>query len=92
MFLKDDLYAQQGCFCWETVELLNIFVETVIIILFSRIFRWIESLKEQQLFEIEIFCNIINVFTITFDKWNTSLLKKKQNKKTYWPQTFELVV
>ncbi len=34
----------------------------------SEIFSWwIESSKEQYLFETEIFCNIINVFTVTFD-------------------------
>ncbi len=30
----------------------------------------IESLKEQHLFETEIFCNIINVFTVTFNQIN----------------------
>ncbi len=29
--------------------------------------------KKQRLFEIEIFCNIINVFTVTFNKYNVSL-------------------
>ncbi len=43
--------------------------------LFFRIHRWIESSKEQHLFKIEIFCNIINVFTITSDK-NVYLLNK----------------
>ncbi len=33
-----------------------------------RILWWIKSSKEQHLFEIEIFCNIINVFTVTFDR------------------------
>ncbi len=28
-----------------------------------------KSSKEQHLFEIEIFCNIINVFTVTFDQF-----------------------
>ncbi len=27
---------------------------------------WTERLKEQHLFEIEIICNIINVFTVSF--------------------------
>ncbi len=35
---------------------------------------WIESSKDQHLFEIEIFCNIIKVFTVTFDQWIVSLL------------------
>ncbi len=32
--------------------------------------------KEQHLFEIEIFCNIINAFTVTFDQFNVSLMNK----------------
>ncbi len=32
--------------------------------------------KEQQLFEIEIFCNITNAFTVTFDQFYASLLNK----------------
>ncbi len=30
------------------------------------------------LFKIEILCNIIHVFTVTFDQFNASLLKKKK--------------
>ncbi len=30
------------------------------------------KLKEQHLFEIEIFYNIANVFTVTFDQFNAS--------------------
>ncbi len=37
-------------------------------ILFFRILWLIESSKEQHLIEIEIFFNIINVFTVTFDR------------------------
>ncbi len=37
---------------------LNIFVETGVL--------WIESLNEQPLFEMEIFCNVINVFAVTW--------------------------
>jgi len=44
----------------KTVGVLNIFVD-----FFS---------KDQNLFEIEVFCNIINVFTATFDTYNASLL------------------
>ncbi len=40
-------------------------------IIFFRII-WIESLKEQHLFEMQIFYNIINVFTSTFDQFNVS--------------------
>ncbi len=67
----------------KTVVLHNIFVWYI---LFFRIHRWIESSKEQHLFEIETFWNIINVFTVTFDQFNVSLmnksisfLKKKKN-------------
>ncbi len=45
-------------------------------ILLFRIHRWIESSKEQHLFEIEIFCSIINVFTVTFDQFNAFFLNK----------------
>ncbi len=37
---------------------------------------WLESSKEHNLFEIEIFCYIINVFTVTFHQFNASLLNK----------------
>ncbi len=40
---------------------------------------WIENSKEQSLFEIEIICNNINVFTVTFDQFNASLLNKSNN-------------
>ncbi len=52
----------------KTIVLLNIFVKTI----FSSIFKWIE----QHLFEIEIFGNIINVFTVNFDQFNVFLLNK----------------
>ncbi len=46
--------------------------------LFSfRIFLWIESSKV-------IFCNIINVFTVTFDQLNASLLNKSINVFQFW--------
>ncbi len=32
--------------------------------------------KERHLIEIEIFCNIINIFTDTFDQFNAFLLNK----------------
>jgi len=48
----------------------------------------VNSSKEQNLFEMEIFCIIINIFTITFDQLNASLLYKSINfflrkKKSY---------
>ncbi len=38
-----------------------------------------ESKKNQHLFEIEIFCNIVNIFTVTFDKFNAYLMNKSIN-------------
>jgi len=35
--------------------------------------------RKKILFNKEIFCNIINVFTVTFDKFNESLLNKGIN-------------
>ncbi len=60
----------------KTVVLHNIFVETWFI-LFFKIHRWIESSKEQHLFEI--FCNIINIFTVIFDRFNVYLMNKNIN-------------
>ncbi len=48
-------------------------------ILFFKIHRWIETSEKQHLFEIEIYCNIINVFTGTFDQFNASLMNKSVN-------------
>ncbi len=53
----------------RNVDLYNSFAK----ILFSGFF---ESSKEQHLFEIEIFCKIINVVTVIFDQFNSSLLNK----------------
>ncbi len=40
-------------------------------------------LKEEHLFEIEIVCEIINVFSATFDQFNASLLNKTN---TFFPK------
>ncbi len=48
----------------KTIVLLNISVETVT--------PFILSSKEQNLFEIDIFCNIINVFAVNFEQFNAS--------------------
>ncbi len=45
-----------------------------------------ESSKEYNFFETEIFCYIINVFTVTFDQLNVSFL----NKITYWKKNHTL--
>ncbi len=46
-----------------------------------------ESSEDQRLHEI--FCNIINVFTVTFDQFNASLLNKMidffQKQQLYCP-------
>ncbi len=49
---------------------------------------WIEGSKEQHLFEIENFCKIINVFTVTFNLLNESI-NFSEIMKSYSPQTFE---
>ncbi len=66
--------------------------------IFFRFLWWIESSEEQHLSEIEIICNIINVFIIIFDQFKASLLNKlisiisfpkNKTKKLYWLQSFE---
>ncbi len=42
-------------------------------------FWWIHFLNAQHLFEIEIVYDIINVFTVTFDKCIASLLNKSMH-------------
>ncbi len=54
--------------------------------LFSGFFSWIENSKEQHLFEIEILCNIINVYChFWINQLNASLLNKNNllKKQTY---------
>ncbi len=57
----------------STVVLLNISGETDI---FSSSLWWIESIKEQNVFKIGIFSNIINIYAVTFDHFNASIPKK----------------
>ncbi len=47
-------------------------------VFFFRFLWWIESSEEQHLFSA-IFCNILNVFIITFDQFKASLLNKSIN-------------
>ncbi len=54
--------------------------------LFFRFLWWIESSEEQHLSEIEIFCNIINVFIIIFDQFKASLLNKSINFYNLFPK------
>ncbi len=53
---------------------------------FFRFLWWIESSEEQHLSEIEIFCNIINVFIFTFDQFKPFLLNKSSNFHTTPPR------
>ncbi len=66
----------------KIVVLLNISVETVMHFIFQDSQMNGNISKEQHLFETEIFCNIINVFTVTFHQFNASLMNKsiKKNK------------
>ncbi len=47
---------------------------------FLWILWWIESLKEQHLFEIEIYCNILNVFINLMCAYYNASFKKKKKK------------
>ncbi len=62
----------------KTVVLLNIFVEIVIHFIFQDSLMN-RKFKRTVFFEIEIVCNIVNVFTITFNQLNASLLNKSIN-------------
>ncbi len=53
-------------------------------IIFSRFLWWIKS---QHLSEIEIVCNIINVFTVTFDQFKAFLMNTNIN---FYPQKITL--
>ncbi len=57
-------------------------------VIFFRFLWWIESSEEQHLCEIEIFCNIINVFIITFDQFKASLLNKSINFYNFLPKNY----
>ncbi len=46
---------------------------------------WIESSEEQNLSEIEMFCDIINVFIITFDQFKAFLQNKSINFYNFFP-------
>ncbi len=59
----------------KTVVLFNVLVEIVVFFYF-RILSWILSWKEQHLFKIEIFSNILIVLTVTFNKFNATLQNK----------------
>ncbi len=55
------------------------------------ILRWIESSKEHNLSEIEIFCDILNAFIVTFDQSNAPVLKISLKNKVSVNQTYDLV-
>ncbi len=69
--------------CWKQL-CCPIFLWKPWCILFFTILWWIESSKEQHLFETEIFCNIINVFTVTFDQFNVSSQKTLTDPKLHF--------
>ncbi len=50
--------------------------------IFFMIIWWIESSKEQLLFEMVIFKNV-NVFTVIFDQCNVSVLNKSMGPTLY---------
>ncbi len=68
-----------------TAVLLKIFCGNRHTFFSPRILWWIESSKEQHLFETEISCNTINGFIVTFDQFNASLHKSINlpQKKTF---------
>jgi len=53
----------------KTAILLNVFLQMIFF------FDFFDG-KKQPLFEIEIFVNIIKVFTVTFDQFNAYLLNQ----------------
>ncbi len=54
--------------CWKLCCLIFFVAETAI--LFFRILWWSQSSKGQNFCRNFFFCNIINIFTVTFDKFN----------------------
>ncbi len=62
---------------YQSWKLLSIFVETEMFIYVLCIIWWIENSKEQHFPKTEIFCNIINVFTVTFNQFSVYLNKHK---------------
>ncbi len=73
----------------KTAVLPKISVEKVFFLLL-----WRGSLKNCIHLKIEIFCNIVNVFTVIFfNQFNASLLNKmiiSLKKKSYWCQNFSV--
>ncbi len=72
-FIQSDLQCIQAIhfFCQYMTKMLSMLKKVVLPTIFENSdcsgIWWIESSKEQHLFEIENFCNIINVFTVTFN-------------------------
>ncbi len=63
------------------------YVENSWVEFFFRFLWWIERSEEQHLSGIEIFCNITNIFIITFDQFKASLLNKSINFYNFSPPT-----
>ncbi len=72
-FLHTDLLLKKHLFVsmLKTVVLLNIFVETMIH-LFQKENR---NVKKQLILDRNILCDVISVFTFTFDQLSASLMK-----------------
>ncbi len=72
----------------KIVVLLHILVETVIIVLFSGLINELKVQKNSSYLKYKSNNIIINVFTVTFEQFNASLLNKSIHlfKKT---KTFE---
>ncbi len=61
--------------CWKQSCCFIFLCKSWFSIIFFRILWW-KSSKEQHLFEVEIFCDIINVFPVTFNQFNACLMNK----------------
>ncbi len=76
----------------KTDVLLNIFVENVIFFFFLLDSLMNGKHKRTTFIWNDIFCNIINVFTVTFEQFNASLLNNSINflfkKKIFLTPTF----
>ncbi len=81
VFLKKSLLLTKPAFIWSKVGYKQKHVENG----WVECFRF-QSSEEQHLSEIEIFCNIINVFIVTFDQFKASLLNKNINFYNFFPK------
>ncbi len=77
-------WKQLCCFFWKPSYI------------FCMILWSIESSKEQHLFETEIYCNIINVFNVTFDAFymnkRFNFFKKNLTDPNFWMIVFQYFI